>query len=112
MNCKCENCGAPLEIDQIMQVKFCPYCGAKIEIPEETPANMTDVVHGIAKSFFIQHAEKVKYNHEHAAEIAEEKRKEKREERQNDRKMMLYMMGGLCAMMVVSMLVGKVIGWF
>ena len=74
---KCDNCGAPLEVDQLEQIKFCPYCGAKVEIKTEEPTNMTGVVHDIAKSFFIQSAEKRRYQQEHAAEIAEEKRKMK-----------------------------------
>ena len=109
---KCEHCGAPLEIDQMKQIKFCPYCGAEIEIKEEMPASMTEVVHGIANSFFIQSAEKIRYNHEYAAEIAEQKRKARQEEKQNARKMMVYMMGGLFVMMTATMLVGKIIGWY
>ena len=31
---KCENCGANLEINQEHRTKFCPYCGAAVQIPE------------------------------------------------------------------------------
>ena len=72
----CEHCGAALAIDQLRQVRFCPYCGAEIEIKEETPETMAGTIHGIAKTFFNQTADKIRYNREHAAEIAEQKRKD------------------------------------
>ena len=31
---KCENCGSNLEMDKAKRIQFCPYCGAKIVIPE------------------------------------------------------------------------------
>ena len=108
---KCENCGATLQIDQLKQVKFCPYCGAEIEIEEETPTTMAGAIHGIAKSFFSQKADTIRYNREHRAEIAEEKRKEKQEEAKQSRKMMVYMMGGLLVMMTIALLIGKAVGW-
>ena len=108
---KCVNCGASLEIDQLRNVKFCPYCGAEIEIEEKTPDTMAGAVHNIAKTFFSQAADKIRYNREHAAEIAEEKRKTKREEARQSRKMMGYMMAGMGALAVVVMIVGKLTGW-
>lgn len=33
MNAKCSNCGANLEYDD--KTKFCPYCGAVVEKPED-----------------------------------------------------------------------------
>ena len=109
---KCVNCGASLETDRLRQVKFCPYCGAEIEMEEETPTTLAGAVHGIAKSFFSQTADKIRYNREHAAEIAELKRKEKREEEKRALRMMAYMMAGLVAMLAAAMLIGKIIGWF
>lgn len=109
--CKCANCGASLEIDQLRQVKFCPYCGAEIEIEEETPTTMAGAVHGIAKSFFNQTADKIRYNREHAAEIAEEKRETKREEARQSRKMMMCMMGIMGVVAAVLMIVGKFTMW-
>ena len=108
---KCANCGASLEIDQLRQVKFCPYCGAEIEIEEEAPTTMAGAVHDIAKTFFGQNADKLRYNREHAAEIAEEKRKTKQEEARQSRKMMVYMMGGMGVVAAVLMIVGKLTGW-
>ena len=48
----CEQCGATLKIDQLKQVKYCPYCGAEVDIPEETPDTIAGTIHGIAKTFF------------------------------------------------------------
>lgn len=31
---KCEACGANLEIDSEKHLKFCPYCGAAVQIPK------------------------------------------------------------------------------
>ena len=107
---KCEHCGAALEIDQLKQVRFCPYCGAEIEIKEETPETMAGAIHGIAKTFFNQTADKIRYNREHAAEIAEQKRKEKEEEAKNTRKIMMCMMGGLTVVMVIMMVVMRLTG--
>ncbi len=106
----CEHCGAALAIDQLRQVRFCPYCGAEIEIKEETPETMAGTIHGIAKTFFNQTADKIRYNREHAAEIAEQKRKEKDEEARRSRKMMLYMMGGLGAVSAVMVIVMRLTG--
>ena len=108
---KCENCGATLETDLLKQVKFCPYCGAEIEKEEETPTTMAGAVHGIAKFFFSQNADKIRYEREHAAEIAEQKRQEKQEEDKRSRKMMVFMMAGLMVMMAVALLIQKFIGW-
>ena len=105
---KCANCGASLEIDQLRQVKFCPYCGAEVEIEEKTPDTMAGTVHDIAKTFFNQNADKIRYNREHAAEIAEEKRKTKAEEARQSRKMMGYMMAGMGALTLVFMVVMKI----
>lgn len=107
---KCEHCGAALEVDQLRQVRFCPYCGAEIEIKEEEPATMAGTIHGIAKSFFTQQADRIRYNREHAAEIAEQKRREKDEEARRSMKIMGYMMGGLMAMAVVMMVVMRITG--
>ena len=107
---KCEHCGAALEVDQLKQVRFCPYCGAEIEIKEETPETMAGAIHGIAKTFFFQTADKIRYNREHAAEIAEQKRKEKEEEAKNTRKIMMCMMGGLTVLMVIMMVVMRLTG--
>ena len=107
---KCEHCGAALEIDQLRQVRFCPYCGAEIEIEEETPETVAGAIHGIAKTFFSQTADKIRYNREHAAEIAEQKRKDKEEEARRSRKMMMYMMGGLAAVMTVMVVVMRLTG--
>ena len=71
MNTNCVNCGAALEIDQLRQIKHCPYCGAEVEIKDETPDTMAGTIHGIAKTFFNQTADKIRYNREHAVEIAE-----------------------------------------
>ena len=106
----CEHCGAALEIDQLRQVRFCPYCGAEIEIKEETPETMAGAIHGIAKTFFNQTADKIRYNREHAAEIAEQKRKDKEEEGRRARKMMMCMMGGLGAVTAVMVVVMKLTG--
>ena len=106
----CEHCGAALEIDQLKQVRFCPYCGAEIEIREETPETMAGAIHGIAKAFFSMNADKIRYNREHAAEIAEQKRKDRAEEARNTRKMMLYMMGGLAVIMTIMIVAMKLTG--
>ena len=107
---KCEHCGATLEVDQLKQVRFCPYCGAEIEIKEETPETMAGAIHGIAKTLFSQTADKIRYNREHAAEIAEQKRKDRAEEARNTRKMMLYMMGGLAVIMTIMIVAMKLTG--
>ena len=107
---KCENCGASLEVDQLKQVRFCPYCGAQIEIKEEVPETMAGALHGIAKSYFNQAADKIRYNREHASEIAEQKRKEKDEEAKRTRKIMMCMMGGLVVVMVIMVLVMRLTG--
>ena len=75
---KCENCGATLQIDELKQVKFCPYCGAEIEIEQEAPTTMAGAVHEIARSFFRQSADNIRYKREHAAEIAEQRREERK----------------------------------
>ncbi len=106
----CEHCGAALEIDQLRQVRFCPYCGAEIEIKEETPETMAGAIHGIAKTFFSQTADKIRYNREHASEIAEQKRKDREEEGRRARKMMMCMMGGLSVVMVIMVVVMKLTG--
>ena len=85
----CEQCGATLKIDQLKQVKYCPYCGAEVDIPEETPDTMAGTIHGIAKTFFNQTADKIRYNREHASEIAEQKRKDKEEEGKRGRRQAL-----------------------
>ena len=108
----CPHCGAALEIDQLRQVRFCPYCGAEIEIKEETPETMAGAIHGIAKSFFNQTADKIRYNREHAAEIAEQKRKDKDAEAKRTGKMMLYMMGGMTLLAVVTMVVMRLVNAF
>ena len=107
---KCEHCGAALEIDQLKQVRFCPYCGAEIEIKEEAPETMAGAIHGIAKAFFNQTTDKIRYNREHAAEIAEQKRKEKAEEARHARKMMMCMMGALAVVMVIMIVVMRLTG--
>ena len=108
----CEQCGATLKIDQLKQVKYCPYCGAEVDIPEETPDTMAGAIHGIAKTFFNQTADKIRYNREHASEIAEQKRKEKEEEGKRSRKMMLYMMGGMSVVMAIMVVVMKLTGFW
>ena len=108
----CEHCGAALKVDQLKQVKFCPYCGAEIEIPDETPETMAGAIHGIAKSFFNQTADKIRYNREHAAEIAEQKRKDKAEEARNSRKMMVTMMSIMGVVVTVMAVVLKVTGFW
>ena len=107
---KCEHCGATLEVDQLKQVRFCPYCGAEIEIKEETPETMAGAIHGIAKTFFSQTADKIRYNREHAAEIAEQKRKDKEEEARRSRKMMMCMMGSLAAVTAIMVVVMRLTG--
>ena len=106
----CEHCGAALEIDQLKQVRFCPYCGAEIEIREETPETMAGAIHGIAKAFFSMNADKIRYNREHAAEIAEQKRKDKEEEGRRTRKMLMCMMGGLAVIMIILIVAMKLTG--
>ena len=106
----CPHCGAALEIDQLRQVRFCPYCRAEIEIKEETPDTLAGAIHGIAKTFFNQTADKIRYNREHASEIAEQKRKDKDAEARRTRKMMMYMMGGMAVIMVVMMVVMRLTG--
>ena len=107
---KCVNCGAELEVDKLKQVKFCPYCGAEVEIKEEEPTTMAGAISGIAKSFFAQSADKLRYNREHAAEIAERKREEKREEARQSRKMMMYMMAGLGVLMIIGVIMMRFMG--
>ena len=108
----CEHCGAALKVDQLKQVKFCPYCGAEVVLPDETPETMAGTIHGIAKSFFNQAADKIRYNREHATEIAEQKRKEKDEEAQRSRKTMMYMMGGMGVVMALLAIVLKLTGFW
>ena len=110
MNTNCVNCGAALEIDQLRQIKHCPYCGAEVEIKDETPDTMAGTIHGIAKTFFNQTADKIRYNREHAVEIAEQSRKDKAEEARQSRKMMMYMMGGMAALMTVMVVVMRITG--
>ena len=107
---KCEHCGATLEVDQLKQVKFCPYCGAEVEIKEEEPKTFVGVIHGIAKTFFNQTADKIRYNRQHASEIAEQKRKDKELEARNSRKMMMYMMCGMGVIAVILFIVMKFTG--
>jgi len=106
----CVNCGASLEIDQLRQIRHCPYCGAELEMKDETPDTMAGTIHGIAKTFFNQTADKIRYNREHAVEIAEQRRKDKAEEARQSRKMMMYMMGGMAALMTVMVVVMRITG--
>ncbi len=106
----CPHCGAALVIDQLKQVKYCPYCGAEIEIKEETPETVAGAIHGIAKTFFNQTADKIRYNRDHAAEIAEQKRREKDEEAKRTRKIMVGMFAAMGVVMVVMMVVMRLIG--
>ena len=71
---------------------------------------MAGTIHGIAKTFFNQTADKIRYNREHAVEIAEQKRKDKAEEAKHSRKMMMYMMGGMTAVMTIMVVVMKITG--
>ena len=73
---------------------------------------MAGAIHGIAKTFFNQTADKIRYNREHASEIAEQKRKEKEEEGKRSRKMMLYMMGGMSVVMAIMVVVMKLTGFW
>ena len=107
---KCEHCGATLKVDQLKQVRFCPYCGAEVEIEEKTPETMAGTIHGIAKALFSMTADKRRYNREHAAEIAEQKRKDRAEEAKNTRKMLLYMMGGLAVILTIMIVAMKLTG--
>ncbi len=86
------------------------YNVTEIEIKEEEPKTWAGAIHGIAKTFFNQAADKIRYNRQHAAEIAEQKRKDKDAEAKRSRKMMLYMMGGLAVIMVIMMLVMRFTG--
>ena len=83
---------------------------SKDEIKEETPETMAGAIHGIAKTLFSQTADKIRYNREHAAEIAEQKRKDRAEEARNSRKMLLYMMGGLAVIMTIMIVAMKLTG--
>ncbi len=75
---KCPNCGADLEINKEKELRFCPYCGHKVEMKEETPTTMAGAVSGIAKDILKQKAEREKYEREHADELeARERRKQK-----------------------------------
>lgn len=51
---KCGNCGAPLNVEK--GLKFCPYCGATVEIDHEAELEM----------------EKLKLDHEHRENRAKE----------------------------------------
>ena len=73
---------------------------------------MAGAIHGIAKTFFSQTADKIRYNREHASEIAEQKRKDKEEEGKRSRKMMLYMMGGMSVVMAIMVVVMKLTGFW
>lgn len=101
---KCANCGAELQNGD--DVKFCPYCGNKVEIKEETPVTMAGAIHGIAKTYMKQQAEKERYEREHAAEI-EERERQKRKEK--ERKQWLSLLG-IALVPLIFWLVGKLIG--
>ena len=102
----------PAGMMAVFQQEYCPYCGAEVDIPEETPDTMAGAIHGIAKTFFSQTADKIRYNREHASEIAEQKRKDKEEEGKRSRKMMLYMMGGMAAVATIMTVVMKLTGFW
>lgn len=58
---KCENCGATLQIDTENAIKFCPYCGYALKLPED----MVDLA-----KFAMKHEEAVRQRK------VEEKRKD------------------------------------
>ena len=74
---KCTNCGAELQNSD--KVKFCPYCGHRIEQTEKIPETIPGAVYGIAKGVIDEVGRQLDYQHEHAEEIEERKKKRERE---------------------------------
>ncbi len=74
---KCPNCGANLEGGN--EVKFCSYCGHKVNIPDEVPTTMAGAVHGVARGILDEVGKQLEYKRTHADEIEERKKKRDRE---------------------------------
>lgn len=84
---KCPNCGANLEGRD--EVKFCPYCGHKVDIPDKVPTTMAGAIYGVAKTV-TKHIEK-----EQAAKRELEKKRQ-----EEARKMVPKVLIG-CAIVVI-----------
>lgn len=74
---KCTNCGAELQNGN--KVKFCPYCGHKVEQTEKIPETIPGAVYSIAKGVIDEVGKQLNYNRDHADEIQDLKKKKERE---------------------------------
>jgi len=72
---KCPNCGAELHTSPDQEVRFCQYCGHKIEIKDYTPETMAGAVYGIGKSIIKEVSKHVEENKEYNRKQQEERRK-------------------------------------
>lgn len=74
---KCPNCGADLIPVKDQEIRFCPYCGNKVDIPKYEPMNVVGAVHDIAQTYLKQKDEKQKRYEEARAKYREDYKKNK-----------------------------------
>ena len=96
---KCSNCGAELLDGD--EVKFCPYCGHKVEIAEKVPDTIPGAIYGIAKNVVDEVGKQLDYRRTHADEIEERKN-------QKERKTLRQ---GLMMLIVAVALIGGIIAF-
>ena len=74
MNMKCDNCGATLEYNEEQRLKFCPFCGFALPVPEDA-ASM--------EKYRLEHEEKVRQQ-----KVEEERENKKRAAKQKNRELL------------------------
>lgn len=72
---KCPNCGAELKINPDQEIRFCQYCGHKIEIVDEDPETMAGSVYRIGKSVVKEVSKHVEENKKYNRKRQEESSK-------------------------------------
>lgn len=86
---KCTNCGAMLELNSENKIYFCPFCGAKIPVPQDHDDKMIDY-----SKFVLKHEE----------EVRKQKVKEKEKEDKSTTRILVGML------IFVAVIFGIVIG--
>lgn len=99
---KCENCGATLQPVEGTEMKYCSYCGAKVEMKAEVPDTIAGAVHGIGQTILKQKAARESYEREHHAEIRAEKEADEKQRKKSQNKALLM----LALLMLVGILIG------
>lgn len=101
---KCPNCGAELQTNPDQEIRFCQYCGHKIEIVDEDPETMAGSVYRLGKQYLKQNrSTKVDVARVKAeAKVAEAKAKA--EERKTNT-IVALITGALGVMLVIAMII-------